>query len=134
MSLRPVEPEPDNAGGGRKRDLTPFAKGSFYMRAVIFANGEIRDIHLVKPLIKEKDDIVSADGGVRYIRSLNLIPKLVIGDLDSVSRDDIKFLNDNNVEILKFPTEKDQTDLDIALRELVKRGYKDILVVGALGG
>jgi len=104
------------------------------MRAVVFANGVIREIHLVKQLITEKDFIVSADGGLRYIRSLNLIPKLVIGDLDSVSRDDIKFLNNNNIEILKFPTDKDQTDLEIALRELVKRDYKDILVIGALGG
>jgi len=104
------------------------------MRAVVFANGVIQEIRLVKPLIKEKDLIVSADGGLRYIRSLSLIPKLVIGDLDSVSQDDIEYLNDKNVEVLKFPTEKDQTDLEIALRELIKRGYKDILVIGALGG
>jgi len=104
------------------------------MRAVVFANGVIREIHLVKQLITEKDYIVSADGGLRYIRSLNLIPKLVVGDLDSVSCDDIQFLNDNNIEILKFPADKDQTDLEIALRELAKRDYKDILVIGALGG
>jgi len=104
------------------------------MRAVVFANGVILEIHLVKQLITEKDYIVSADGGLRYIRSLNLIPKLVVGDLDSVSRDDIQFLNDNNIEILKFPADKDQTDLEIALRELAKRDYKDILVIGALGG
>jgi len=104
------------------------------MRAVVFANGVIREIHLVKQLITDKDFIVSADGGLRYIRSLNLIPKLVVGDLDSVNHDDIEFLNDNNIEILKFPTDKDQTDLEIALRELIKMDYKDILVIGALGG
>jgi len=104
------------------------------MRAVVFANGVIREIHLVKNFLAEKDFIVSADGGLRYIRSLKLIPKLVVGDLDSVSCGDIEFLNDNNIEVLRFQTDKDQTDLEIALRELVKRGYKDILVIGALGG
>ena len=104
------------------------------MRAVVFANGVIREIRLAKNLLTEKDFIVSADGGLRYIRSLNLIPQLVVGDLDSISRDDIQFLNDNNIEILNFPTDKDQTDLEIVLRELVKRDYKDILVIGALGG
>jgi len=54
--------------------------------------------------------------------------------LDSVSQDDIEYLNDKNIEVLKFPTVKDQTDLEIALRELIKRGYKNILVIGALGG
>ena len=104
------------------------------MRAVVFANGVIQEIHLVKQLIREKDFIVSADGGLRYIRSLNLIPKLIVGDLDSINHDDIDFLNDNNIEIKKFPTDKDQTDLELALRELVKRDYSDILVIGALGG
>jgi thiamine pyrophosphokinase len=104
------------------------------MRAVVFANGVIREIHLAKNLLTEKDFIVSADGGLRYIRSLNLIPQLVVGDFDSINRDDIEFLNNYDVEILKSPTDKDQTDLEIALRELVKRDYKDILVIGALGG
>jgi len=104
------------------------------MRAVVFANGVIQEIHLVKSIIREKDFIVSADGGLRYIRSLGLTPNLVIGDLDSVSQEDIEYLDENNIKTLKFPTEKDQTDLEIALRELVKCGYKDILVIGALGG
>ena len=104
------------------------------MRAVVFANGVIQEIKLVKPLIGEKDLIISADGGLRYIRSLGLIPDLVIGDLDSVSRDDIEFFKDKKIEILKFPIEKDQTDLEIALRELIDRKYKNILVIGALGG
>jgi len=104
------------------------------MRAVVFANGVIREIHLVKNLLAERDFIVSADGGLRYIRSLKLMPELVVGDLDSVSCDDIEFLNNNNIEVLRFQSDKDQTDLEIALKELVKRGYKDILVVGALGG
>ena len=104
------------------------------MRAVVFANGVIQEIHLVKQLITGKDFIVSADGGLRYIRSLNLIPKLIVGDLDSINHDDIDFLNENNIEIIKFPKDKDQTDLELALRELVKRDYTDILVIGALGG
>jgi len=104
------------------------------MRAVVFANGVIQEINLVKPLIGKKDLIVSADGGLRYIRSLDLIPDMIIGDLDSVSHDDVEYFEDKKIEILKFPREKDQTDLEIALIELVDRNYKNILVVGALGG
>ena len=104
------------------------------MRAVVFANGLIQKIHLITKLIKENDFIVSADGGLRYIRALNLIPNLVIGDLDSINNDDIMFLKTKKVEILKFLIEKDQTDLEIALREVVKRDYKNILVIGGLGG
>lgn len=104
------------------------------MRAVIFANGLIRKIHLINELIEENDFIISADGGLRYIRTLNLKPNLVVGDLDSINNDDVKFLTINNIEILKFPREKDQTDLEIAVRESVKRNYRNILIIGALGG
>jgi len=109
-------------------------QGSFLMRAVIFANGLIRKIHLINELVEEDDFIISADGGLRYIRSLNLKPNLVVGDLDSIGNDDIKFLNSKNIEILKFPNEKDQTDLEIAIRESVNRNYRRILIIGALGG
>ncbi|MDO9546363.1 MAG: thiamine diphosphokinase [Pelolinea sp.] len=104
------------------------------MRAVVFANGVIPDIYQVHPLILDADFIVSADGGLRFIRALNLIPMLLIGDLDSVSGEDIQFIKDNNVEIIKFPADKDQTDLELALKELVSRGFDNILVIGALGG
>jgi len=119
---------------GEKNTGSLQCQGSSFMRAVVFANGVIQKINLVKPLIRKKDLIVSADGGLRYIRSLSLTPKLIIGDLDSINHDDIEYLKDIEIEILKFPTDKDQTDLEIALRELIERGYKDILVIGALGG
>jgi len=104
------------------------------MRAVVFANGEIPDIQLAKRLITEEDYLVSADGGLRYMRQLKITPNLIIGDLDSVSSDDVEYLDKNSIETMKFPTEKDQTDLEIACMDLVNRGYTDILVIGALGG
>jgi thiamine pyrophosphokinase len=104
------------------------------MRAVIFANGEVPNIQNALPLLADDDYIVSADGGLRYIRALSLIPKLVIGDLDSVSKEGLQFIKDNNIELLKFPIDKDQTDLELAVQELAARGYQNILVIGALGG
>lgn len=104
------------------------------MRAVVFANGVIPIIKSVLPLISDDDFIVSADGGLRYIRALNLTPELIIGDLDSVSEGGLQFINENNIKTLKFPVDKDQTDLELALKELVGRGFNHIVVIGALGG
>jgi thiamine pyrophosphokinase len=104
------------------------------MRAVIFANGEIPNIQYVLPLLADDDYIVSADGGLRYIRALSLNPQLVIGDFDSVSEEGLQFLKDKKIEILKYPIDKDQTDLELAIQELVGRGYQCISVIGALGG
>ncbi len=104
------------------------------MHAVVFANGIIPVIQYVPPLISDGDFIVSADGGLRYIRALNLNPELIIGDLDSVSQEDLQFIKENNIEILKFPVDKNQTDLELALIELIGRGFNTIVVIGALGG
>ncbi len=104
------------------------------MRAVVFANGIIPKIQSIPPLISDGDFIVSADGGLRYIRALNLTPELIIGDLDSVSEEGLKFIEEKNIQILKFPVDKDQTDLELALQELVGRGFNNIVVMGALGG
>jgi thiamine pyrophosphokinase len=104
------------------------------MRAVIFANGMIRRKDLILNSITKEDLLVSADGGLRHIRSLDLSPSLVVGDLDSIREDDLKYLHRNDIALLKFPKEKDRTDLEIAIDEIIKRGYQDILIIGALGG
>ena len=104
------------------------------MRAVIFANGEISDTSLVKRLISADDFIAAADGGFHFSRELNLSTSLVVGDLDSIRTEALEYIKSNRIEVLRFPPEKDQTDLELALLELSTRGYDQILVVGALGG
>lgn len=104
------------------------------MRAVIFANGEITDIALVKPLIRADDFIVSADGGMRYIHALDLQPHLIIGDMDSISPALLDYAKNNEIQIMRFPTAKDETDLELAVGEVKVRGFDACLVIGALGG
>lgn len=104
------------------------------MRAVVFANGILEKPDLAAALIQPGDFILSADGGLRHIRALGLLPDLLIGDLDSVQASDLDWLEKQRVEICKFPEDKDFTDLELALREAKKRGASEIMVVAALGG
>lgn len=104
------------------------------MRAVIFANGEFERPDLMAGLINAEDFIIVADGGLRHIRSLKLVPNLLVGDLDSVNENDLDWLKAQEVEILKFPTDKDFTDLELALDEACKRGFTEIMLTAALGG
>ncbi|MCD6356655.1 MAG: thiamine diphosphokinase [Anaerolineaceae bacterium] len=104
------------------------------MRAAIFANGVIKEIASVKAIIKSGDYLVSADGGLRYLRALKLVPNLLVGDLDSIRTKDLSFIKTNKVEVRKFPARKDQIDLELAINETIRRGYDDILVIGAVGG
>jgi len=104
------------------------------MRAVIFANGELEKPDLLANQIRPDDFFIAADGGLQHIRTMNLKPDLLVGDLDSVSPADLNWLQAHRVEILKYPPDKNFTDLELAIREALKRGFSEILIAGGLGG
>ena len=75
------------------------------------------------------DFIMCADGGFDYAAAAGIKPDMLIGDFDS-----IKNPRDPEIETLVFPSEKDDTDTGICLQTALDRGYKDILIIGGLGG
>lgn len=93
-------------------------------RAVVFLNGELS---LVPKVIGPKDFLIGVDGGTKHILKLGRKPDLIIGDLDSLPR------LPKGVPVIKYPTEKDQTDSQLALDYAIKQGFKKILIVGFLG-
>ena len=70
-----------------------------------------------------------ADGGYETARRLGLKPGLLIGDLDSCTED---FPPD--IEAVRLPVHKDDTDMMYSLKECLGRGYRDFLLLGATGG
>ena len=103
-------------------------------RAVIFANGDLPDPAALKRQMRPDDLLVAADGGLRHIYSLGLQPHWLVGDLDSVSVQDVRFLSSAGVRILRFPVDKNETDLELALAAVLAAGYTTIRVAGATGG
>ncbi len=77
---------------------------------------------------------IAVDGGVRHLRVLNMIPDILIGDLDSVSEQDLEWCKNLQVEIHQYPRKKDQTDFELALDYALKKNREKIIVFGALGG
>lgn len=98
-------------------------------RCVIFGGGEIADIRYTQNLLQKGDYIICADRGYAYCSSINVIPDLVLGDFDSYSGK-----VSPKCEILRYPIEKDDTDTMLAVKEAIRRGYQEILMVGMLGG
>ena len=103
-------------------------------RAVIFANGEIQDYPAVRRLLQPGDFRVAADGGLRHLQALHLQPHLLIGDLDSVAAQDVAALQSAGVEVRRFPVEKNETDLELALLAAAAAGCRILRVAGGLGG
>jgi thiamine pyrophosphokinase len=103
-------------------------------RTIIFANGELPDLEQARLLLHPDDYIICADGGTRHALMLGLTPNLVIGDMDSVERDQWQKLEKAGVSIELFPRDKNETDLELAINRALELEPKEILILGALGG
>jgi thiamine pyrophosphokinase len=103
------------------------------LRAVIFANGELKHGQAALGQIDPGDCVIAADGGMRHLGELGLTPGWIIGDLDSLPPMDLEPLRAAGVEILRHPRRKDQTDLELALQHAVNIGADEIVVFGAFG-
>ena len=101
-------------------------------RAVLFANGEAQNRAALA--LQGDDFLVAVDGGLHHLHALGLSPQLLIGDMDSLSVQEVEACQQAGVEILRFPPAKNKTDLELALDEVLQRGYRNILIACALGG
>jgi thiamine pyrophosphokinase len=95
---------------------------------VIFAGGDIPPREVLADL-PTPDLVVAADGGHHSAQALDVKVDVLVGDLDSVQGS----LPDH-VLIERHPTDKEATDLELAM-ELVLRDWPErIVVVGGAGG
>lgn len=76
----------------------------------------------------EDDLIIGADRGYFTLVKNHIIPDVVIGDFDSYTGE----IDCENV--IRFPVKKDDTDSALAVKYAVEKGYKSILIFGAIGG
>lgn len=102
---------------------------------LIFANGDINDGAMVRRALTAAQEplIVAADGGARAALYFGYLPHLVIGDLDSLSPVEVQNLAARGVEIKRYPTEKDETDLELALRYAADQEADRVRIVGGIG-
>jgi thiamine pyrophosphokinase len=103
-------------------------------RAVIFANGVAADINRLAAIIQPDDLLIAADGGLHYLLQLGRWPQFLIGDLDSVSVEEVELARQNGAAVHKYPVGKNETDLQLAMDFAVHAGCSSIVIAAALGG
>ena len=74
------------------------------------------------------DIVIAADGGYDTLMSLDKECDLFVGDMDSLKE------YPTGLEILRYPVEKDETDMFLAYREGKRRGYSSFRLYGGVGG
>ena len=102
-------------------------------RAIVFVNGLISDYAELKKLLQPGDLLIGADGGARHAQAIGYLPHIVVGDMDSLTAEDIAQFEARGVVLERHKPEKDQTDLELAIVRAIAEGATEIMLVGALG-
>jgi len=108
-------------------------KGSETMSAILLVvNGDVKKEHLVMEMSRA-GFVIGVDGGTNIIHALGYTPDLIVGDLDSIREDVLEACRKKGVRILRYPAEKDETDLQLAIEEAMKLNPRMITCVGIFG-
>jgi thiamine pyrophosphokinase len=100
-------------------------------RFVILLGGDLT----VGPRLRQQISgarFIAADSGMKHARALGLVPELWVGDFDSAGSE--LLLDYADVPRQSYPVEKDATDGEIAIREALKLGASEIILLGGFGG
>lgn len=96
-------------------------------RCVIVGGADINNYEYIKSCLRNDDFIVFCDSGLKHLESLQVKPGLIVGDFDSHDNPQL------DVETIVLPCEKDDTDTVFAVKEALKRGFDDFLLIGVVG-
>jgi thiamine pyrophosphokinase len=110
---------------GRARETTLFLLGgrrpnADWLRHFAEANGP---------------DVWAVDGGVGACREAGIVPRVVIGDMDSAKPDDLRWASEEGARAFTSPREKDLTDFQLAINLLREwEPERPLLISGCFGG
>jgi thiamine pyrophosphokinase len=100
-------------------------------QTALVANGEILSYEKTQRLLAEYKKVIAVDGGLEHCHKMNITPDLIIGDFDSVPEPTLR--NYTQVPVLKYPKDKDESDLELAIKELLLQGIESIALFGVTG-
>lgn len=86
-------------------------------------------------LYKDKIDIwIGADGGALQLAENNIPLQYAVGDFDSITKEEEQQIEDYADFFKAYPVEKDETDLEIALKKALELDPASIYLFGVTGG
>lgn len=128
-------------------------------RCVVVSAAEIKNYEKIRSYLQPDDYFAVCDGGLNHCKSLGIKPDLIVGDFDSFDKAELPLSfatspsngdrplgaswnqgdsslgsnGDRPPEIIQLPWEKDDTDTFYAVKEALKRGFTQFLLLGVIG-
>jgi thiamine pyrophosphokinase len=82
----------------------------------------------------ERPFVVAADAGAETALRLGFVPDVVVGDFDSLGEPALIELKTRQIAVERHPTDKDETDGQLAVERALAAGPDELLLIGFLGG
>lgn len=103
------------------------------MKYVIVASGDLEYSKRTDEIIRQAGRIICADGGLRHLKALHILPHVIIGDFDSASSEDRLFFEEKNIPVLPYSSRKNETDTELCVSWAILNHATDITLLGATG-
>lgn len=104
------------------------------MKILIISGGNINQDFALDFLRKnEYEKVVVADKGIEFCYENHILPQLIVGDFDSAKAEIVSYYQQKEIPIVRLQPEKDDTDTQSAIREVLKFGIQEIDILGATG-
>ncbi|HEY5123334.1 MAG TPA: thiamine diphosphokinase [Ignavibacteria bacterium] len=98
---------------------------------VIFLNGKLPPLKIIRKYLLKNSYIICADGGANRIRAFKIIPKIILGDLDSIKKETKEYFRKKKTEIRKID-EQNTTDFEKSLLYCIENNLNNIIIFGAI--
>ena len=96
--------------------------------AVLVANGQRPNHPKIMQILKDAEEIICVDNGYEIVQKLNIVPSVLIGDLDSVNLDSVN----PNVKVVKKENQN-LSDLEKAFHYCIEKNFTKIYLIGSTG-
>ena len=98
-------------------------------KIALFAGGTIDNFQV------DFDLFIGVDRGSLFLIEQGICPDLAVGDFDSVSEEELALICSQSKEVLQAQPEKDDTDLELAVKAVFARSPQaQVTIFGAFGG
>lgn len=112
-------------------------EGMDMKKKCLMISGGPLEREFLKAFIKDQtyDFIIAVDNGFSACMELGIRPDLIVGDFDTFGRERIAaFAGNEEFHIEIHKAEKDETDTELAFRDVIAAGCSEVHMFGALGG
>jgi thiamine pyrophosphokinase len=103
------------------------------MKVVIVCGGKPPSKTLLQSECKDAEFLICADSGANCVYDYRMKPDYLVGDFDSINSEVLEYYKSIKVNLETYPSEKDDTDSEIAIQKAEELGAEDIVLLGAMG-